>query len=437
MSEPRRLLEGGGSDLERSLLRSARGDAPPPESRRKTLLALGLAGGVGGAGGDDGHLDRRRGAQGLGRAGRGRVIKWIGIGVLTGVAVIGAATMVAPRASPPRAAPSAALVPNPIPTAPAPASRPSPPPPERDPAPAPAPSEEPAPAPKPAAGAPAAPPAATSLTYEVAALDRAREALAAGDAAGALRALDDHDRRFPGGMLGPEATVLRIEALALRGDRASAVRLGKAFLEGAPAEPTREPPPLPPRPRPTHPLAPRPPGEPSGRCAVTGRRRRHPPARPRAGGIARPGRLRRARAPREQRLHGPALRHRVYPRNVYGPALPGRVRRRVRPARRLRPDGPGPLHAPAPADVPRPPLRHALPALRTGQPGLRHGRRPPGLRRQGPLRPRPAHVRAAALRSRARENRAGARATHAIPRRSTEAAPRLRWRWRAARWARA
>lgn len=246
MSEPRRLLDGDGSDVERTLLRSARGDAPSDGSRRKTLIALGLAGGVGGAAATTTATSTAavalKGSAAMGGAG---LIKWIGVGVIAGFAVIGAARMIAPKKAAVTISPThPQAVPYPGPAkpaliAPSPANPPPSPPPQAAPPPAPLPSEEPAPAeaPKSTSAPPIAQPAATSLTYEVAALDRAREALAAGDAAGALRALDDHDRRFPGGMLGPEATVLRIEALALRGDHASAVRLGKAFLDAHPRSP--------------------------------------------------------------------------------------------------------------------------------------------------------------------------------------------------------
>jgi hypothetical protein len=63
------------------------------------------------------------------------------------------------------------------------------------------------------------------------------EALASGDASRALRALDDHDRRFAAGALGPEVLVLRIQALVLRGDRAAAARLGNAYLDAHPRSP--------------------------------------------------------------------------------------------------------------------------------------------------------------------------------------------------------
>lgn len=77
----------------------------------------------------------------------------------------------------------------------------------------------------------------STLTEEIALLDRAREAIARGSASSALAALDEHDRSFPGAALGPEATVLRVEALSLRGDRAAATRLGRAFLAVHPESP--------------------------------------------------------------------------------------------------------------------------------------------------------------------------------------------------------
>jgi hypothetical protein len=235
MSEPRRLLEEGGNDLERSLLRSARLDAPPPAARRKTMLALGLAGGVGAAVTATTATSTATAALKASGTLGGGLLKWIGLGAFGGLAVVGATTLVAPRLAP---APPPAIVTAPITMAEPKPSVPPPPPP----APAPPPSEETPPpsseeaAPRPTA-ATAARPAPTSLTEEVASLDTAREALAAGDASRALRALDDHARKFPGGLLGPEATVLRIEALALRGDRAAATRLGKAFLDAHPHSP--------------------------------------------------------------------------------------------------------------------------------------------------------------------------------------------------------
>jgi hypothetical protein len=71
---------------------------------------------------------------------------------------------------------------------------------------------------------------APSLTEELAALDATSRALRAGDAAGALRLLDDHARRFPRGRLGLEAEVLRIESLARTGETAAAASRARSFL---------------------------------------------------------------------------------------------------------------------------------------------------------------------------------------------------------------
>lgn len=81
---------------------------------------------------------------------------------------------------------------------------------------------------------------AARLREEVALMDRARRALAAGDAAGALVVLDQHQRSFPNGTLGQEAKLLRIEALARRGDRAAARALGQRFLSEHPDTPHRK-----------------------------------------------------------------------------------------------------------------------------------------------------------------------------------------------------
>jgi len=69
-----------------------------------------------------------------------------------------------------------------------------------------------------------APPLDTEhLAEEVALVDRARGALASGDAAGALTALDDYDARFARRKFAPEALYLRMESL-LREGRAEAAR---------------------------------------------------------------------------------------------------------------------------------------------------------------------------------------------------------------------
>ncbi|MGH7434310.1 MAG: hypothetical protein ACRENE_01385 [Polyangiaceae bacterium] len=111
-------------------------------------------------------------------------------------------------------------------------------------------ASEPAPAPAPAPEAPAAAapdvspsPAVAdtrplgSLGDQVASLDTARSALASGHPLVALRAVDDYDARFPGGMLSQEAAVVRIDALERLGRREEAASIGQRFIESHPASP--------------------------------------------------------------------------------------------------------------------------------------------------------------------------------------------------------
>jgi hypothetical protein len=255
MSEPRRFLKDGGGGFEQSLLRSAREDAPSPGARQRTLAALGLGVGVLGAGATataavSTATPAVKAAASLG------LLKWIGIGIAGGLLVVGAAEVVhSVSPQPVKVAPAAieahasAAIQAPLSPAKSGSAAPA------DPAAEPAVAAIEAP---PAVTAPASPgaassgasspeapraratsptPASSALADEIAALDGAREALASGDAARALRALDARDRAFPRGALGPEAMVLRIEALALRGDRAAATRLGEAFLAASPRSP--------------------------------------------------------------------------------------------------------------------------------------------------------------------------------------------------------
>jgi hypothetical protein len=75
------------------------------------------------------------------------------------------------------------------------------------------------------------------LGDEIAALDEARSALRNHQPANALSALDGYANRFPHGVLAPEATVVRVEALLAGGDRVQAARLGRAFLAAHPDSP--------------------------------------------------------------------------------------------------------------------------------------------------------------------------------------------------------
>jgi hypothetical protein len=77
-------------------------------------------------------------------------------------------------------------------------------------------------------------PLPSSLEQEVAVLDAARSALAAGRWGDALRHLSDHSTRFPRGSLLLEAEVLRIEALASSGNADEASRRAQAILRRSP-----------------------------------------------------------------------------------------------------------------------------------------------------------------------------------------------------------
>ena len=78
---------------------------------------------------------------------------------------------------------------------------------------------------------------ASSLEGEVTALDRARSALAAGDANRALERLGQYEQAFPKGALRPEATYLRIQALSKAGQHGAARELAARFLAKNPSSP--------------------------------------------------------------------------------------------------------------------------------------------------------------------------------------------------------
>ena len=68
-------------------------------------------------------------------------------------------------------------------------------------------------------------------------IEGARAAIARGESAKALVILDGHDRDFPQGLMNPDATVLRIEALARTGEDARAKQLAEGFLADFPHSP--------------------------------------------------------------------------------------------------------------------------------------------------------------------------------------------------------
>ncbi len=259
MSDLQRWSMEDATPEERRLLEASRGERPHPAARARTLLALGIGAPAGGGppsghGGDaaPGVTGPTGAARAIGAPAKISPIKLLvlGAGALAlGAAIVAGisrergtadhpqaeaaaqvsarATSIAAPAVPPvpateageaetsKGAPS--LAPPPVPPKPARAAHRIT---------------------RPVRGARAGTPSLEpSLAEEVAALDRARERLAEGDAAAALRSLDDYRARFAHGRLAAEEIVLRVQALLARGDRAAAAAVEGAFSRAQPESP--------------------------------------------------------------------------------------------------------------------------------------------------------------------------------------------------------
>jgi hypothetical protein len=216
MNDPVRLLEVGADDFEAKLLRAGRSDAIPARSRAQILAGIGIGG----------LLTATTMASGVRAAVSKAWLATAGVGA-SALAIWAGVWSQAPESNadaPPAPAAPAARPARPVETI-------------RPPVVAPAPPPE-----APVAATPTRPRTApverdASLTAELAALEQARGAFLRRDYSQTLRLLDDYGQRFPKRRLGTEATVLRIEALAARGDRQSATRIGRDFLQSQPNGP--------------------------------------------------------------------------------------------------------------------------------------------------------------------------------------------------------
>jgi hypothetical protein len=227
MSDPRRLLEGGGDDLAATLLRAAQDDAPTEGSKKRAAAALGLTGtaGIGAASGGTAGTAAAAKAVSAGLA-----TKWIGVGIAGVVMASAASTYRAKAVQPALPTPASVVTVATAATAIASApvigtARPAATPTAADSgalAATPPPVATPAPV--------VAPPPAHAIGREVALLDGARTSLAAGDPGDALHRLDAYARVFPEGALALEASVVRVEALHARGDDARASSLARQIL---------------------------------------------------------------------------------------------------------------------------------------------------------------------------------------------------------------
>lgn len=196
MNDPRRLLEGDASAVERALLQAADTDEPASGAEQRLLLSLGLL-----------DLQAAPGATATtiskGALGKGVVTlagKWL---LLAG---LGAGVWWAARERP--AVVSTGRVEHRESETAARASEPS---------------------------TPTAPD--DSLAREVATLDRARAALVRGEQHTALAVLTGYQRDYPSGVLQQEATVLRIQALMAARDQEGARSAAAAFLRSHPQSP--------------------------------------------------------------------------------------------------------------------------------------------------------------------------------------------------------
>jgi len=207
MSDPDPIL-AKARPLEALLLDSARDDAPPPELLGRTLARVGVASAAAVAA----SAAATTASAAAPVAASGGLLGAIGIGALVGLLTVGFVDQVIAPAAPPQRA--SVVV---APAAPPPLSSIA----EAASAAAPRPAltsaagspEPPSPPRAPSAAAPsAARGGAATLPAELVLLDEARSALAAGDRARGLAALDRYAREFPAGQLANEAGVLRAEA---------------------------------------------------------------------------------------------------------------------------------------------------------------------------------------------------------------------------------
>jgi hypothetical protein len=236
MTDPKRLSLASDSEVERQLLQAGRVHAPPGSKEHALLVASSALGVAGAAAAGKGT------ALGIAKAGSIVSLKWIGIIGLAAIGTVaGAAVVHEVRES---RAPIAVEVTPALARRPSALARtdrtpengegwtPAP----IDPATlAPASAEVVNAPPPPTLGPDAA--TASTLPAELAVLEHARGAIAAGDPALSLSLLDGYAGRFPRGSMGPEATMLRIEALVKVGNRGAAARTADALLAGDPGSP--------------------------------------------------------------------------------------------------------------------------------------------------------------------------------------------------------
>jgi hypothetical protein len=217
--DPERLLEGGGSDLERCLIGAIAGERPSPELRDRMAQALGVplaAAGLAATVAASQTAATAKTAAGIGAGAGGTApLAWISVGVVS-LVLAGAIVGVGVWKDAPAKSLPAPVTPAPLPVLP-PAQ------PELGLSPV---VEMPL-----NASAPLAQPrsrsAATArdLRKQIALIDAARAAISASAGERALDLLRQYQEKYQGGTFAPEAAALKIQALAKLG-RAAEARAG-------------------------------------------------------------------------------------------------------------------------------------------------------------------------------------------------------------------
>lgn len=235
MTELKRLLDADATEVERQLLRAGGAEQPDSKMIQRAAAALGVSASVVTV-----AQVSVAGTQAAAAAGKAAAVavplgfgKWLAVAGMLGAASYGTYQVMREPARAPSVVRPAPVV-APAPVAPAPVAVP----------PAAAevtPSTEPARSAEARPSAHAEPQAGySSVADEVKAIARARAAVGRGDAKAALAELDSYDRRFASGALRQEATLLRVQALELKGDRKAAQALGERFIQANPNSPHQE-----------------------------------------------------------------------------------------------------------------------------------------------------------------------------------------------------
>lgn len=246
MNSPPRLLQSCSHPEARELLRAGIADAPRPAAMRAAALALGVGAGI--------SVTSAASAAAVAAPSLALVVgKWVALGTLAGLTLAGGANVLSSRLAT-STAPQVVRT-NPQPSLPVASGVAVP---TQDDVASPPPSNEVEVAPPASrAATPVLPPAPVAasgyvahdlpsravlpdgrdLGREVAQIDAARQAVAAGNARVALQHLEQFAALDRTATLDREAQLLRIDALMLSGNEPAALRLAQAYLAQHPGDP--------------------------------------------------------------------------------------------------------------------------------------------------------------------------------------------------------